>query len=142
MRPELKRDQKNPSLITLFLKRLSRAIFFKGTHVSHRSPAEINHFTGFSVICMKGKANWPCCLHRGASFTHKDVIKESRAEESFGSSRRRARWRWSTARGGISERRVHQSTAVKWWKEKKMNEGRCSKTCLEEEGNRETVKGL
>lgn len=56
MSPELKGDQKNPSLITLFLKRLSRAIFFKGTHVSRSFPAEINHFTGFSVICMKGKS--------------------------------------------------------------------------------------
>lgn len=56
MSPELKGDQKNPSLITLFLKRLSRAIFFKGTHVSRSFPVEINHFTGFSVICMKGKS--------------------------------------------------------------------------------------
>lgn len=56
MSPELKGDQKNPSLITLFLKRLSRAIFFKGTHVSRSFPLEINHFTGFSVICMKGKS--------------------------------------------------------------------------------------
>lgn len=99
--PELKRDQKNPSLITSFLKRLSRAIFFKGTHVFCSFPVEINHFTDSPVICMNGKPNSQGYLHCGAIFTHKNVIKEN-WKWSLRSGRQRAWRKRSTVSGGIT----------------------------------------
>lgn len=93
-------------------KRLSRAIFFKGTHVSQSFPVEINHFTGFSMICMKGKANSHGYLHRGASFSHNNAIKENWTQAVRGHDES----------GGLLQRgpAFTKSTAVKLWNKKKI----------------------
>ena len=74
--PELQRDHKTPSLIILFKEKVSRPIFFKGTHNSQFASRYMcfyfNDLYRMCSVCYSGKS--PQCLHLlNASILHLSV---------------------------------------------------------------------